>query len=164
MLGPLGKRQLALLPLVLLAGCSEPAVEVVPSGGGAEARVTKHTDGDTLWLSHIGKVRLIGVDTPEVYGGVECYGREASAFVERLLPLGSAVSYELGAEERDRYGRALAYVYTADGRFLNLMLVRRGYATPLAIAPNVDHADRFERAARRARARARGLWAAGACR
>jgi micrococcal nuclease len=109
-------------------------------------------------------VRLIGVDTPEVYGGVECYGREASAFVERLLPLGSRVSYELGAEERDRYGRALAYVYTHDGRFLNLMLVRRGYARPMAIAPNVDHADRFERAARRARGRRRGLWAPGACR
>jgi micrococcal nuclease len=126
--------------------------------------VTRHTDGDTLWLSGIGKVRLIGIDTPEVYGGVECYGREASVFVERLVPLGSRVTYRLGVESRDRYGRALAYVYLADGRFLNLMLVRRGYAQPLTVAPNVEHAGRFIAAARRARAARRGLWAPGACR
>jgi micrococcal nuclease len=126
--------------------------------------VTRHTDGDTLWLSGIGKVRLIGVDTPEVYGEVECYGRRASAFVERLLPLVSRVRYRLGFEPRDRYGRALAYVYLADGRFLNLMLVRRGYAQPLTVPPNVAYAGRFTAAARSARAAGRGLWAPGACR
>jgi micrococcal nuclease len=125
--------------------------------------VTRHTDGDTLWLSGIGKVRLIGVDTPEVNGGVECYGRDASAFVKRLLPLGSRVRYALGVDERDRYGRALAYVYTADGRFLNLLLVQRGYAQPLTIAPNDRFAERFLLAARRARARRVGLWAPGTC-
>jgi len=103
------------------------------------------------------------VDTPEVYGGVECYGREASAFVERLLPLGSRVAYRLGVEDRDRYGRALAYVYLDDGRLLNLLLVRHGYATPLTIAPNVELAGRFVRAARRARAGRRGLWAPTSC-
>jgi micrococcal nuclease len=108
-------------------------------------------------------VRLIGVDTPEVYGAVECYGREASAFVRRVLPLGARVRYSLGVEERDRYGRALAYVYTGDGRFLNLMLVRRGYAEPLTIAPNDRFAARFVAAARRARALRLGLWARGAC-
>ena len=103
--------------------------------GRIAARVTKHTDGDTLWLSGIGKVRLIGVDTPEVYGQVECFGHEASAFVERLLPLGSRVSYRLGVDPRDRYGRALAYVYLDDGRLLNMVLVRRGFAQPLTIPP-----------------------------
>ena len=96
--------------------------------GRASARVTKHTDGDTLWLSGIGKVRLIGVDTPEVFSGVECYGRRAAAFVRRVLPLRSEVRYRLGAEERDRYGRALAYVWLDDGRFLNRLLLARGYA------------------------------------
>ena len=109
-------------------------------------------------------MRLIGVDTPEVYGGVECFGREASAFVERLLPLGSRVTYWLGVEQRDRYGRALAYVYTDDGRFLNLLLVRRGYAQPLTVPPNVEFAGRFVAAARRARRAGRGLWASDGCR
>ena len=108
-------------------------------------------------------MRLIGVDTPEVYGEVECYGREAAAFVKRLLPLGARVRYSLGVERRDRYGRALAYVYTGDGRFLNLLLVQRGYAQPLTIPPNDRFAGRFVAAARRARERGVGLWAAGAC-
>ena len=108
-------------------------------------------------------MRLIGVDTPEVYGTAECYGHEASAFVERLLPLGARVRYSLGVEQRDRYGRALAYVYLDDGRFLNLLLVRRGYAQPLTIPPNDEFAGRFVAAARRARARGVGLWSAAAC-
>jgi micrococcal nuclease len=90
-------------------------------------------------------VRLIGVDTPEVYGQAECYGHEASAFVERLLPLGSRVSYRLGVDPRDRYGRALAYVYLEDGRLLNVVLLRRGYAQPMTIPPNVELAGRFRR-------------------
>ena len=96
-------------------------------------------------------MRLIGVDTPEVYGGVECYGREASAFVERTVPLGSEVRYRLGVEERDRYGRALAYVWLRDGRFLNRLLVARGYAQPMTVPPNVEYEDAFVRAAACAR-------------
>ena len=152
---------LALAPLV---GCEISLDESADrSRGRTAARVTKHTDGDTLWLSGIGKVRLIGVDTPEVYGDDECYGRQASAFVERTVPLGSTVRYRLGTEERDRYGRALAYVYLDRGRFLNLLLVRRGFAQVLTVPPNVEFAERFTRAARRARAAGRGLWGRPGC-
>ncbi len=72
--------------------------------------MTQVTDGDTIRLGELGSVRLIGIDTPEVYGGVECFGREASKFAARLLPLGTKVRYRVGVEERDRYGRLLAYV------------------------------------------------------
>jgi micrococcal nuclease len=163
LLGPARLRQLApLLASLALAACSEPDAERT----GAErtaARVTKHTDGDTLWLSGIGKVRLIGVDTPEVHGGVECFGPRASAFVERAAPLGSGVRYRLGVEERDRYGRALAYVWLEDGRFLNRLLVARGYAQPLTVPPNVEYEDEFVLAARRARSERRGLWRRRGC-
>lgn len=114
-------------------------------------------------LSGLGPTRLIGVDTPEVYGRVECYGREASAFTKSVLPPGTRVRYELGVEPRDRYDRALAYVWLPDGRFLNLLLVRRGYAQVLTIPPNVDHADRFLAAQREARESGRGLWSPSAC-
>jgi micrococcal nuclease len=155
---------LLVLLLASLAGCNSVVDEAAEAPRErTAARVTKHTDGDTLWLSGIGKVRLIGVDTPEVYGGDECYGREASAFVERLVPLGAAVSYRLGVEERDRYGRALAYVYLDDGRLLNLLLVRRGYAQVLTVPPNVELAQRLRIAARQARAAGRGLWGAAGC-
>jgi micrococcal nuclease len=152
------------LALVSFAGCDSSLHGVADAPPGRiAARVTKHTDGDTFWLSGIGKVRLIGVDTPEVYGDAECYGHQASAFVERTVPLGTAVTYRLGAEERDRYGRALAYVYLDDGRLLNLMLVRRGYAQVLTVPPNVEFAQRFRLAARRARAAGRGLWGKAGC-
>ena len=95
------------LACLTLAGCDEQALDP-GHGPGADARVTRHTDGDTLWLSGIGKVRLIGIDTPEVFGETECYGRAASAFVRRVAPLRSRVRYRLGVERRDRYGRALA--------------------------------------------------------
>jgi micrococcal nuclease len=164
LLGQARLRQLAaLLAVLALGGCAETAADSSHDGKLTSARVTKHTDGDTLWLSGIGKVRLIGVDTPEVYGQVECYGHEASAFVERTVPLGSEVRYRLGVEERDRYGRALAYVWLRDGRFLNRLLVARGYAQPLTVPPNVEYEDLFVHAARRARDAGFGLWSRPGC-
>jgi micrococcal nuclease len=133
------------------------------AGDTAAATVTRHTDGDTLWLSAIGKVRLIGIDTPEVFGDRECFGRAASAFVERVVPLGAHVRYRLGVEERDRYGRALVYVWLRDGRFLNRLLLARGYAQTLTIPPNVEFEDVFVRAARRAREAGRALWGRPGC-
>ena len=158
-------RRLLVVLLVAVATAGVALLSESPEDPPApgEARVERVTDGDTLWLTGIGKVRLIGVDTPEVYGGVECYGREASAFAKQLLPSGSRVRYELGVEERDRYGRALAYVWLDDGRFLNRLLVERGYATPLTIPPNVEFADAFVRAARRARRAGLGLWSRPGC-
>lgn len=162
MLGPPRLRQLSALLACLAAGCSEPGAEPA-SGDRVVAEVTKHTDGDTLWLSGVGKVRLIGIDTPEVYGGAECFGRRASAFVERTVPLGATVRYRLGVDELDRYGRALAYVWLADGRFLNRLLVARGYAQPLTVPPNVEYEDVLVSASRDAREAGRGLWGRPGC-
>jgi micrococcal nuclease len=164
LLGPVGLGQLtALLAVLALAGCAAPATDTGSSRERTSARVTRHTDGDTLWLSGIGKVRLIGMDTPEVFGEAECFGREASAFVRRTVPLGAEVRYRLGVEERDRYGRALAYVWLRDGRFLNRLLVARGYAQPLTVPPNVEYEDLLVRVARRARDAGRGLWGRPGC-
>ena len=134
-----------------------------PPASAASARVTHVSDGDTVSLSGIGKVRLVGIDTPEVYGGAECYGAAASRFTERVLRPGTSVRYRLGREPRDRYGRALAYVWLADGTLFNGVLAERGYATPLTIPPNDDYASEFVAAARRARRAARGLWSSAVC-
>jgi endonuclease YncB( thermonuclease family) len=160
-----------LLVVLAIGGCSEAdlgsggraATSARVPGDAEPARLTKHTDGDTFYLSGIGKVRLIGIDTPEVYGEQECFGREASGFVEQTVPLGARVRYRLGVEERDRYGRALAFVWLEDGRFLNRMLVARGFAQPLTVPPNVEYEDIFVRAARRARESGRGLWGRPGC-
>jgi micrococcal nuclease len=128
-----------------------------------QGTVERVSDGDTVRLVGLGRVRLIGVDTPEVFGHVECFGRAASAFAKRMLRPGDRVRYKLGVEPRDRYGRPLAYLWLSDGRMFNALLVERGYATPLTIPPNVDYADRFVRAARRAREAQRGLWSPRTC-
>jgi micrococcal nuclease len=129
---------------------------------GPRDRVVRVTDGDTIVLAGLGRTRLIGVDTPEVYGGVECYGREASAYLKRLLPPGTRVRYRFDVERRDRYGRALAYVFKG-GAFVNGEIARNGYGTPLTIPPNVRYADRFRALSREAREAGRGLWADSAC-
>ena len=87
---------------------------------------------------------------------VECFGPEASDFNRRLVE-GERVRIELGAEQRDAYGRLLAYV-RLDRTFVNAELVERGYATTLTIPPNDRFAGLFDRLEREAAAAGRGLW------
>jgi len=151
---------LAALLVISAAGCNDGDSASTPAVNGGYARVTKVTDGDTIHLGSLGSVRLIGIDTPEVYGSAECFGREASEFAKRLVPLGTRVRYRVGVEERDRYGRLLAYVWLPDGRMLNRVMIDKGYAQPLTIPPNVDFADVFRAGARAARQAGLGLWRA----
>lgn len=128
------------------------------------AQVERVVDGDTIRLRGIGPVRLIGVDTPETYGGrTECFGPEATRYVEGLLPRGARVRYSVGEEERDRYGRLLVYLYMPDGAALNYVLVTAGYATTLTIPPNDRYAKVFERAERGARLGRNGMWSRSGC-
>jgi micrococcal nuclease len=118
-------------------------------------RVTGVADGDTVDLAGLGSSRLIGVDTPEVFFGKECYGARASAFTKDRLAPGTVVYYLRGTDRRDDFGRDLVYVWLEGGA----LLAKEGYATPLAIAPNVDFAALFRRLAASARHGKRGLWA-----
>ena len=155
----------------LFAAVLVVAYLVVRAGGGAfpsfddaaTARVQRVVDGDTVRLVGLGSVRLIGVNTPEVYGRVQCFGPEASAFAKSVLHPGIRVRYQVGREAHDRYGRLLAYVWLEDGRLFNAMLVEGGFAVPLTIAPNDQLAPRFhseEAAARRAHI---GMWRRPGC-
>jgi micrococcal nuclease len=131
----------------------------------AGARVARVIDGDTIEVEIDGRredVRLIGVDTPEtVKPGtpVQCFGPRASSFAHRALD-GRRVRIEPGVEQRDVYGRLLAYV-SLGRRSVNAMLLRRGLARNLTIPPNVMHAPIFRRLELRAARAGRGLW--GAC-
>jgi micrococcal nuclease len=151
------------LPLALVAAAAALFLLGDRDGAGpatdSTARVVRVVDGDTLILARVGRSRLIGVDTPEVHGVAECYGRKASGYARRVLA-GQRVRYRLGTEQGDRYGRALVYLWLPDGRLFNAMLVREGYARPLTIPPNVEFADRLVALARQARRVGRGLWRA----
>jgi micrococcal nuclease len=164
------RRRLIPLALLLLAlaggyvsgwlfGDDPPGGELARPGDAIGSRVTRVVDGDTVVLAGPGRARLIGVDTPEVYGGAECFGPQASAFAKRTLA-GREVSYTVGRERRDRYGRLLVYLWLEDGRSFNGMLVAGGYARTLTIRPNDLHARTFGRLAAAARGRHAGLWRA----
>ncbi|MYK89824.1 MAG: thermonuclease family protein, partial [Acidobacteria bacterium] len=115
--------------------------------------------GDTIIVSGVGRVRLIGVDTPESVDPrrpVEFFGKEASAFTRRLVD-GERVRLEYDWERTDRYGRTLAYVYLSDGTFVNAEIVRRGYGHAYTRFP-FKYLERFRQFEREARAAGRGLW------
>ena len=152
------------------AGCSAQGGDAGDAGrgpgAGRLARVQRVVDGDTIGVALGGRserVRYIGIDTPESAkpgAPVQCFGDRAARANERLVGHGR-VRLVRDVQERDRYGRLLAYVYRAgDGLFVNARLVRDGYARPLTIPPDVRFADRFRRLAAEARRAGRGLWRA----
>ena len=113
-------------------------------------------DGDTIECRGLGRIRLIGIDTPENDQGP--FGTAATAAMAALLPIGSALKLEFDAERRDRYERLLAYLWQ-DGVMVNWLLVRGGWARTLPYATTPRYAEWFDEAERRARAEGRGLWA-----
>ena len=132
---------------------------------GDDTTVESVTDGDTIRVAGGTRVRLIGIDTPEVADprtGVECFGPEASARMRELLAPGTPVRLVYDVERLDRYERTLAYVYRLPaGEFVNASMVGDGYASAYTVPPNVAHADEFVALQREAREANRGLW--GGC-
>jgi micrococcal nuclease len=121
---------------------------------------TRVIDGDTIILSNREKVRLIGVDTPETKHPnkpVEHYGKEASAFTKKMVE-GRPVRLEYDWQQRDKYGRLLAYVYLMDGTFLNAEIIKQGYGHGYTRFP-FKYLDQFRQYEKEARENKRGLWA-----
>jgi len=149
-----------ILLLTLMPPRSVAAQEQIP------ATVISIVDGDTIKVQAeagpIITVRLIGIDTPETKHPskpVQCFGPEASARAAELLPSGSTGALERDVQEQDRYGRTLAYVWSADGTtMVNEQLAAEGYAVLLTIPPDVRYVERFRVAQQSAREQGAGLW------
>jgi micrococcal nuclease len=143
-----------------LRGLLWAALLCFPPAACAQAEIAcvvdRVSDGDSITCGG-DRVRLLAIDAPELDQGP--FGRAAKAFLEAALPIGSRARLELDVERRDGYGRLLAYVYREDGRMLNRMMARQGFALPYAIPPNVRHVDAIRAAADSARAAGIGLWA-----
>ncbi|MEX1079771.1 MAG: thermonuclease family protein [Homoserinimonas sp.] len=119
-------------------------------------------DGDTLFLTTSTgtelKVRLIGVDTPELQPAAECYALEARDHLRQLAPDGSTVRVVADAESQDQYGRSLFYLWTEAGEFVNLRLVADGFGTALNVEPNSAFWGELVDAERSAQESGAGLW------
>jgi len=144
---------------------SPPQSRTPPSTQASpQVLVVSVIDGDTIEVCCVGgrreKVRYIGVNTPETKHptkGVERMGNEA-AEVNRKLVAGKTIRLELDVEQRDKYGRLLAYIYLDDGTLVNAWLVQNGYAQVMTIPPNVKYQELLLRLQGEAREAQRGLW------
>lgn len=142
------------------------ALAAVPvAGASAVYRIDRVTDGDTVVLRNGQRVRLVQIDTPEVFFGTECYGPQASALTKKLLPSGTRVRLQVepATDRIDSYGRLLRYVIRVKGSVnVNLRLVARGAAAPYFYnGRRGRYAARLEALAKRAKRLSHGLW--GAC-
>lgn len=181
---------LLILLVAVMSGCSSPRPAANNPGYQAplqsqeagqqpdgtpliKVRVTRVVDGDTVHVSLNGAdetVRLIGVDTPETVkpnSPVQPYGKESSDYTRSQLA-GKTVYIEKDVQERDKYGRLLAYVWMDQpteisdrelrGKLFNARLLLDGYARIMTIPPNVKYVDYFVGFQKEAREGNKGLW------
>lgn len=128
---------------------------VLPPGDDGVVRTV--LDGDSFELTDGKKVRMIGIDAPDVETDA-CFSGDATTHLRQLLPAGTSVRLAYDQTRSDRLDRTLAYVYRIpDGLFLNVAMVRDGFATDLRTLPNTLHADAIGAAANEARTANRGL-------
>jgi micrococcal nuclease len=128
--------------------------------------VTKVIDGDTIALENGEKVRYLGIDTPELHHPkkeVECFAYQAYEKNKELV-LGKKVFLQKDISEKDKYGRLLRYVFldekmsTDEGSFINLYLVKNGFAYAATFPPDVKYANLFLTAQKEAYQKNLGLW------
>jgi micrococcal nuclease len=163
---PLRTARLAVLVLFIILGSSTAARAAELSG-----RVTWIYDGDTIRVERLGKVRLLGIDAPELEASArDSYylqrgldrpalrriAREALNFNLHHLK-GKQVILKPDHPRRDDYGRVLACVHLPDGRMINLMLIENGLAAVYR-RYRFESKERFLQAEQQARREKRGLW------
>ena len=158
------------------------ACETLPSGGGGgsgggsggsgdaqhiRGKVIRVIDGDTLEVRAFAAarkrypVRVIGIDTPEKFGGRECGSAQASASMRQLTPIRAGVMLITDPSQSlfDRYGRLLAYVIRrAGGTDVGRAQIGRGWATTLVVGNRFRRFGDYSRVRRRARRADRGVW------
>ena len=135
-----------------------------------DATVTNVVNGELVEVSlpdGAARVRLIGIDAPEVVGPGEpfqCYGAEATSRAGELLA-GQPVRLELDASqgERDAAGNLLAYVWLQDDTIYNARMIAEGFALERSGAAAYRYQGLFQAAEQQARGQQLGLWHPGSC-
>ena len=166
---------IALTVIVLLMGssCTWPDVpgdSIVQDDFShwTSAHIRRVVDGDTVILSDGRRMRLIGINAPEIGEKSELYGREAASWLADTVE-GKTVYLEKDISDTDQYGRLLRYIWLDQPEVLNeesirslminAVMVDQGYAQPYTFPPDVKYAEVILTCAREARDNERGLWA-----
>lgn len=153
----------------IVAIATLPAVAVLANGDAAGSgsrldrsapMVVRHVyDGDTIDVVGQGRVRLLGIDAPEIGGKFECPAPFALESKRRLTDLVHRRWIRLESEGTpvDKYDRRLAYVFREDGMFVNVVLVREGFAR-VSSRQALRRLEELQRAEKEARSWRRGIW------
>lgn len=157
---------LAVLALFAAVVLPRPLPAAPPPGPGTlRGTVIMVYDGDTVKVRLAGradeKVRLIGVDSPELDDARERV--RLMAFLAKRFAFSRLYQIEVellpGPEERDAFGRLLAYVRLGDGSIFNVTLVREGFAHAYLKFPfDEDWRKDLKAAEAEARRAGKGLW------
>lgn len=150
---------LALSAVVAVSRALIPYASPPSSGASPAWRLcVEAVEGDFILLDGRERVRLLGVDCPEVDEGKppERLGPEATVFT-RELAVDRRVRLEYDGRRRDRFGRTLAYAFFEDGTLLNAEIIRQGFgvANPKYAHRRMREFRAIEREAKQAR---RGIW------
>jgi micrococcal nuclease len=117
-------------------------------------------DGDTVVLQDGRKIRLLGVNTPEVAhrgNKADAGGDEAKQWLQQKLQ-NARVRLEIGVEKTDKYGRTLAHIFTETKGHINLELVALGLGSVNVFPPNLAYVRELEAAERQAEQAGKGIW------
>lgn len=165
---------IGLLLSILISGCSNMAsvaadedlfvasiVSDYPELKDKEYEVTtikRIVDGDTFVTSSGQKVRMIGMNTPEVFGEAQYYGQEASDFSKQQLENKTVYLFK-DVSDTDKYDRLLRFVFIKDDPIMfNETLIVEGYANTMSLPPDVLYTKRFSLLKSEAQDSQVGLW------
>ena len=152
------------MQILIAVAAAAVAVIQTPTVNGRVTRsapvlVRAVIDGDTIDVATVGRVRLLGIDAPELGRGFDTaapFGREARERLTAMI-LHRWVRLEREGAAVDAYDRHLAYVMTEDGLFVNAVLVSEGLARISARVP-LMRLPELQRAEAEAQALRRGMW------
>lgn len=166
--GALGRLFLCLGLLLPIAACgqAEPlsgsSASCTGPAGLTSISVRSAHDGDTLTLGDGRKVRLIGIDTPELKRGqqpAQPYALQARDYLRALLAQHQQrVSVVLGRDAKDHYGRTLAHLFFDDGSSVQAAMLSAGYAVAMSFPPNTAYSTCYQEQEKLAREANRQIW------
>jgi len=117
------------------------------------ARISKVIDGDTIELETGERVRLLGINAPEMG---QPYHEEATNTLKELIE-NKTVILESDVEDKDRYGRFLRYIFLNNNN-INVEMLEEGYANVYVIPPNTKYENELRKAENEAKTANRGIW------
>jgi len=117
-------------------------------------------DGDTITLNNGERVRLLGINTPEIksrHKRGEAGGLIAKQWLKKRIG-NRPVRLETDQIKKDKYNRSLAHLFTKEGLHINLEMVKRGLATANIHPPNFRYQHALLNAQKEAENNGSGLW------